>query len=88
MQTLLPNDEERPIVLELSLAVQDTFRVMDEGSGRKPWERGQLEDQPLDRQKRQMIADSFEDQIILVALQNENACNAVLRASANSILER
>ena len=30
---------------------------------------------------------TFADQVVLVALQNENACNPVLRASANSIIE-
>lgn len=30
---------------------------------------------------------NFDDQIVLIALENENACNAVLRASANSIIE-
>ena len=44
------------------------------------------------RHKRQddqiSLGNMFQDQAILVALQNENACNPVLRASANSIIER
>ena len=41
------------------------------------------------RQRRQIVSNTmFEDQTILLALQNENACNPVLRASANAILER
>ena len=41
------------------------------------------------RQRRQSDASTtFEDQVILLALENENACNPVLRASANAILER
>lgn len=41
------------------------------------------------RKKRQAAPQvlSFDDQVILVALQNENACNPVLKASANSIIE-
>ena len=34
------------------------------------------------------ITTEFDDQTILIALENENACNPVLRASANAILER
>ncbi len=38
--------------------------------------------------KRQIeLGTMFEDETILLAIQQENACNPVLRASANSILE-
>lgn len=40
------------------------------------------------RRKRQdNLSPIFEDRVVLVALQNKNACNPVLRASANTIIE-
>lgn len=42
---------------------------------------------PIFRRKRQEPERSFTDQDIRTALENENACNPVLRASANAIIE-
>ena len=39
------------------------------------------------RRRRQADLPSFDDQAVLTALENENACNPVLRASARSIIE-
>ncbi len=53
------------------------------------WFDGEPE-QPYQRLRRQAddMTTMFEDETILLALEQENACNPVLRASANSILER
>ena len=47
-------------------------------------------DVPYLRQRRQAVDSDmmFEDQLIQLALEHENACNPVLRASANAVLER
>ena len=43
---------------------------------------------PSNRKKRQVGQESFDDEVVMVALQNENACNPVLRASANALLQQ
>ena len=39
------------------------------------------------RRRRRQANLPFDDQAVLTALENENACNPVLRASARSIIE-
>ena len=39
--------------------------------------------------KRQALSpNTFDDAAVVIALENENACNPVLRASSNSIVEQ
>ena len=33
-----------------------------------------------------VFADDFSDETVIIAIQNERACNAVLRAQANGVL--
>ena len=55
-----------------------------------PEEIGLLPLELVGRKRRQATEEpprSFPDQAVMVALENENACNPVLRASALSIIE-
>ena len=79
---LLPTPSES---IYLTRFISDLDRTPGESNDRIPQTFGEVDELPI-RQRRQ-DALSFEEHAVLVALQNDNACNPVLRASANSIIE-
>jgi hypothetical protein len=95
VQGLVPTPEEMIVLSNLTEAQMEFAR--EDESERLPMDfLDQPTFNPLDiglfripgRRKRQSETDrSFPDESVRIALGNENACNPVLRASANSVIE-
>ncbi len=97
LQGLVPNAEEMMVISslaedQLAVTAEDETERLSQEFLEPPTPSEDELDLPRfpqrRRRRRQMETPGFQNQTILVALENENACNPVLRASANSIIER
>ena len=92
-QGLVPNAEEMVVIANLTDAQLDIFAeneslaLSDEFLNPPTPDFSEI--LPFRRRRRRQAEEmnTFTNELILVALENENACNPILRTSARSILE-